>query len=123
MDERMFFDGWAGPLRVVIISTLDYLFLVLRVSGKRTLSKMNAFDLLVTVALGSTLATIILSKGRSPGRGGDGFCVACYPPILHHLALGAVGDCTAAGQGGADVTSLPGISRTGTVAAEPGAGG
>ena len=34
----------------------------LRVSGKRTLSKMNAFDLVVTVALGSTLATISLSK-------------------------------------------------------------
>ncbi|NJO83764.1 MAG: DUF421 domain-containing protein [Blastochloris sp.] len=35
---------------------------MLRISGKRTLSKMNAFDLVVTVALGSTLATILLSK-------------------------------------------------------------
>ncbi len=42
--------------RVVIIGTLAYgaLVLVLRISGKRTLSKMNAFDLVVTVALGST---------------------------------------------------------------------
>jgi uncharacterized membrane protein YcaP (DUF421 family) len=32
----------------------------LRISGKRTLSEMNAFDLVVTVALGSTLATILL---------------------------------------------------------------
>jgi uncharacterized membrane protein YcaP (DUF421 family) len=31
-------------------------------SGKRTLAKMNAFDLVVTVALGSTLATILLSR-------------------------------------------------------------
>jgi uncharacterized membrane protein YcaP (DUF421 family) len=30
--------------------------------GKRTLSKMNAFDLIVTVALGSTLATVLLNK-------------------------------------------------------------
>jgi uncharacterized membrane protein YcaP (DUF421 family) len=30
---------------------------VLRISGKRTRAKMNVFDLVVTVALGSTLAT------------------------------------------------------------------
>jgi uncharacterized membrane protein YcaP (DUF421 family) len=34
----------------------------LRMSGKRTLAKMNAFDLVVTVALGSTLAAVITSK-------------------------------------------------------------
>jgi len=60
----MFFQGWEGLLRVVIVGPLAYvsLILVLRISGKRTLSKMNAFDLIVTVALGSTLATVILSK-------------------------------------------------------------
>ena len=36
--------------------------LLLRVSGKRTLAKLNAFDLVVTVALGSTLATVLLSE-------------------------------------------------------------
>lgn len=51
-------------MRTVIIAPLAYavLVLALRVSGKRTLSKMNAFDLVVTVALGSTLATILLTK-------------------------------------------------------------
>lgn len=60
----MFFNNWAGLGRVAMVGGLAYLALVLllRVSGKRTLSKMNAFDLVVTVALGSTLATIILSK-------------------------------------------------------------
>lgn len=38
------------------------LIFILRTTGKRTLSKMNAFDLVVTVALGSTLATSLLSK-------------------------------------------------------------
>ncbi len=59
----MFFQGWAGLGRVVVVGALAYvaLVLLLRVSGKRTLSKMNAFDLVVTVALGSTLATILLS--------------------------------------------------------------
>lgn len=43
--------------------------MLLRISGKRTLSKMNAFDLVVTVALGSTLATILLSKDVSLAQG------------------------------------------------------
>ena len=60
----MFFDNWLGLLRVLVVGTLAYLALVvlLRVSGKRTLSKMNAFDFVVTVALGSTLATVLLSE-------------------------------------------------------------
>ena len=60
----MFFDSWFGLLRVVVVGTIAYatLVLVLRVSGKRTLAKLNAFDLIVTVALGSTLATVLLSK-------------------------------------------------------------
>jgi uncharacterized membrane protein YcaP (DUF421 family) len=60
----MFFESWYGLLRVLIISPLAYLSLVmmLRVSGKRTLAKMNAFDLTVTVAMGSMLATAILSR-------------------------------------------------------------
>jgi uncharacterized membrane protein YcaP (DUF421 family) len=45
------------------------LILLLRVSGKRTLSKMNAFDLIVTVALGSTLATVLISPQVSLAQG------------------------------------------------------
>lgn len=60
----MFFDSWMGLLRTAIVGICAYaaLLLLVRISGKRTLSKMNAFDLIVTVALGSTLATILLSK-------------------------------------------------------------
>ena len=60
----MFFDSWLGLLRVLIVGTLGYgtLILFLRVSGKRTLTKLNAFDLVVTVALGSTLSSIIVTK-------------------------------------------------------------
>ncbi len=67
----MFFDTWSGLLRVVLVGALAYLALValLRVSGKRTLSKMNAFDFVVTVALGSTLATILLSKDVALAEG------------------------------------------------------
>jgi len=59
----MFFDSFSGVGRVVVVGILAYgaLILLLRCSGNRTLSKMNAFDFIVTVALGSTLATILLS--------------------------------------------------------------
>jgi len=61
---NLLFDGWEGALRNAIAGVLAYVTLVifLRISGKRTLSKMNAFDLVVTVSLGSTLATVLLSK-------------------------------------------------------------
>lgn len=60
----MFFDSWFGLMRVLVVGTLAYggLVLMLRVSGKRTLSRMNAFDMIVTVALGSTLATVLLTN-------------------------------------------------------------
>ena len=60
----MFFESWASLLRVLLSGVLSYCALVvlLRLSGKRTLSKMNAFDLVITVALGSTLATILLDN-------------------------------------------------------------
>lgn len=58
------FDGWSGVLRVLIIAPVAYaaLVLILRVSGKRTLSKLNAFDFVITIAIGSTLASIMTSK-------------------------------------------------------------
>lgn len=60
----MFFESWEALLRIVVIGVLAYasLVLLLRMSGKRTLTKLNAFDLVVTVALGSTLSTILLSR-------------------------------------------------------------
>ena len=60
----MFFESWSGLLRVLVVGLLAYagLIVLLRVSGKRTLSKLNGFDFVVTVSLGSVLATVLLSK-------------------------------------------------------------
>ena len=60
----MFFESWFSLFRIVIVGAAAYAALVvlIRLFGKRTLSKMNAFDFVVTVALGSTLATVLLSK-------------------------------------------------------------
>jgi uncharacterized membrane protein YcaP (DUF421 family) len=67
----MLFDSWAGLGRVLLVGTLACVALVflLRISGKRTLTKLNAFDLVVTVALGSTLATVLLSNSVALVKG------------------------------------------------------
>ena len=75
--EGMFFSGWSTLLRTLVIGVLAYINLIvlLRISGRRTLSKMNAFDLVVTVALGSTLATVLLSKDIAFLEGALAFCM------------------------------------------------
>ena len=67
----MIFDDWQGLLRVAVVGVLAYvaLVLLLRVSGKRALSKLNAFDFVVTIALGSVLATILLSEDVALAEG------------------------------------------------------
>lgn len=68
---NIWFENWIVPARLVVVALCAYagLVLMLRVSGKRTLSKMNAFDFVVTIALGSTLATALLSKDVSLAEG------------------------------------------------------
>ncbi|GGO71412.1 DUF421 domain-containing protein [Nocardioides deserti] len=57
----MWWSSWTDVLRIVLVGAAGYAALValLRVSGKRTLAKLNAFDFVVTIALGSTLATVL----------------------------------------------------------------
>ena len=73
----IFFDGWTQPLRTLLIGLCAYVLLIfmLRISGKRTLSKMNAFDFIVTIALGSTLATVLISKDVTLTQGGFAFAL------------------------------------------------
>lgn len=55
---HILFQGWTPLLRTAIGTTVTYVALVvlLRIAGPRTLAKWYAFDLIVTVALGSTFA-------------------------------------------------------------------
>jgi uncharacterized membrane protein YcaP (DUF421 family) len=57
--------------RVLVVGILTYLALIviIRISGKRTLAAMNIFDFIVTVALGSTLASTIVSRDVSVAEG------------------------------------------------------
>lgn len=67
----MFFQNWQGIVRTLIVGTLAYgaLVLFLRISGKRTLAKLNAFDLVITVALGSTLSAVLLQESVALAEG------------------------------------------------------
>jgi uncharacterized membrane protein YcaP (DUF421 family) len=67
----MLFDDWSGIGRTLMVGLAAYagVIVFVRLAGKRTLSKLNAFDLIITVALGSTLATILLSEDVALAEG------------------------------------------------------
>jgi uncharacterized membrane protein YcaP (DUF421 family) len=78
--DNIFFDSWESIARTFIITILAYLAMIvfLRVSGKRTLSKMNAFDFIVTVALGSALANVALNKDVALADGALAFFLLIF---------------------------------------------
>lgn len=67
----MWFDSWSDLGRILAVGLSGYatVVVVLRLAGKRTLAKLNAFDLVVTVALGSVLGTILLGSDVSWAEG------------------------------------------------------
>src|SRR3954471_13152425 len=67
MWGTLFADGWQPIFRVLVIGTLSYLAVValLRYFGKRALTKMNAFDMVVTVAIGSAFASAVMAKAAT----------------------------------------------------------
>lgn len=75
--KQLFFSGWASIGGIVVVGLLAYVTLVLflRIAGNRTLSKLNAFDLVVTVSLGSTLATVVVSKDVPLADGATAFAL------------------------------------------------
>src|SRR5437763_5705345 len=97
----MFFDGWSGMLRTLIVGVVAYIGMVffLRISGKRTLSKLDPFDFVISTALGSALAQVILLRDVALVRGLFGFAtiigfqfivtlLARRYPIVRHLSKG-----------------------------------
>jgi uncharacterized membrane protein YcaP (DUF421 family) len=70
-ESMWYFQNWSGVLRVLLVGIPMYFILVfmLRISGKRTLSKMNQFDFVITIAFGSTIASILLSSTVSLAEG------------------------------------------------------
>lgn len=59
-----FFSSWDPLGRILVVGTAMYVALVvlLRISGSRTLATMNAFDFIVTVAVGSAFGRVLTAK-------------------------------------------------------------
>ncbi len=60
-DVSFFWDGWAPLIRIVVVGTLGYswLVLLLRMSGQRTFARMTPFDFVITVTLGSAFGRVL----------------------------------------------------------------
>lgn len=65
------FNGIENLQHTLLVGTLGYIGVIflLRSSGKRTLSKWNSFDFVVTIAFGSILASMMLTKSTSLAQG------------------------------------------------------
>ena len=72
---KEWFNNSTESLLAILLTAIGiYIALILftRISGKRSFSKMSSFDFAVTVALGSIVATAILSKSVSLQQGVTG---------------------------------------------------
>jgi len=89
MLEQIFFSGWGPVLRTAVSTTASYLILVflLRIAGPRVLAKWYAFDLIVTVALGSSFASNVLSKDTTVAQAGVGFVLLIGLQFLVSLGV------------------------------------
>ena len=82
-----FTNSTESLLAIVLTAVGIYIALVLftRLSGKRSFSKMSSFDFAITVALGSIVATVIISKSTSLPQGifGLGILYAIQILVAH----------------------------------------
>jgi uncharacterized membrane protein YcaP (DUF421 family) len=60
----MFFHTWSDIIRIVVVATLVFAMMValLRVVGQQALAKMSGYGIVVTITLGSIVATVIMSR-------------------------------------------------------------
>jgi len=83
-----FFTNWETLGRILFVGVLAYVALAisLRFAGKRILARMDSFDFVGNVALGSTLAAIVLTPTISLAEGLAAFVVLVGIPFLINLA-------------------------------------
>ena len=60
----MFFGSWHGLWRALVVGVIAYVLLCCccAFQANAPLSKMNVFDMVLTVLLGSTLTSVVVSK-------------------------------------------------------------
>jgi uncharacterized membrane protein YcaP (DUF421 family) len=88
-----FFDGWYNVGRAAVLALLGFtaLIIILRVSGKRTLSKLNVFDFVFVVAVGSVFAATIVEKDVTLVEGFVSLTtLVVFQVLLAHIAARSV---------------------------------
>lgn len=68
MDDTTFlWNGMQPLIRILLVGTTAYLaiVLILRISGKRTLASMSAFDFVIAVAIGAVFGRTLTTKNLS----------------------------------------------------------
>jgi uncharacterized membrane protein YcaP (DUF421 family) len=67
----MFFHSWGAVGHVIVATLLVYLFMIaaLRVVGEQALAKMSGYDMVVTITIGSIIATVAVSRDISITEG------------------------------------------------------
>ncbi|MGM9923625.1 MAG: DUF421 domain-containing protein [Bacillus sp. (in: firmicutes)] len=73
----MFTFDWMGLVRIISIGILAYvaLIIMLRIAGKRTLTELNIFDLVITISIGSVFGSVLLDEKISIFEGVTAFFV------------------------------------------------
>lgn len=69
--EKWFNIGWVNVIALTLNAIGIYIAIILftRLAGKRSFSKMSSFDFAMTVAIGSMIASTVLSKTVTLGTG------------------------------------------------------
>lgn len=84
MLQNIFFSGWDPIIRTVVSTVCTYVVLIalIRMAGARALAKWYAFDLIVTVALGSSFASGLLSDKTTVAQAAAGFVLLIALQII-----------------------------------------
>lgn len=83
-DITFLWNGWEAILRILVVGTLCYVALVmtLKVSGKRTLASLTAFDFVVTVTLGAVFGRVLTAKDVSISEAVTAFILLAFLQFL-----------------------------------------
>lgn len=74
---HIFFGGWQSLARIVMVAVPIYtvLLLMLQLMGKHSLARTSAYGFVITVALGSALASAVMTKSVTLADGAVGIGV------------------------------------------------
>lgn len=85
MDDITFlWNGWQAIFRILIVGTLCYvaLVIILKVSRKRTLASLTAFDFVVTVAIGAVFGRLLTAKDVSISEAVTAFILLAFLQLV-----------------------------------------